>query len=150
MHWLCIEAMHLTYQLASMALPDWVHIDSQGELTRWLDAHHSQSAIISARAFYSPELESQYDLQLPHSWDVTSDSLAAQLAMHIQAHEVVLLKSCDIDNQQDNQHELIIEPGDLDQLQILAARGIVDRALPRISNLPVVRLVNLRSPIWCQ
>ena len=34
--------------------------------------------------------------RLPHSWSVTSDSLAARVALHFQAQKLILLKSTDI------------------------------------------------------
>ena len=55
--------------------------------------------------------------EIPETWDVTSDSLAAWLAARIGATELVLLKS------------LSLGPGPLDAAG-LAADGIVDRAFP--------------------
>jgi 5-(aminomethyl)-3-furanmethanol phosphate kinase len=55
---------------------------------------------------------------IPESWDVTSDSLAAWLALRLGAERLVLIKSLAVE-----------EPIDL---AALSARGIVDAALPGI------------------
>lgn len=55
---------------------------------------------------------------IPWSWDVTSDSLAAWLAGRIGAKRVLLVKH-------------VQPPSDLLRAEDLVARGIVDRAFPR-------------------
>ncbi len=68
---------------------------------------------------------------LPESWDVTSDSIAARLAISMDADELVLLKSSD--------------PPSRD-LQKLADEGYIDKFLPRLAGeLPPLRIVNLRE-----
>ena len=68
---------------------------------------------------------------LPKNWDVTSDSIAARLAMDLQADELVLLKSCDPDSQ---------DPASL------VASEYVDKFFSKIaSELPAIRYVNLRD-----
>lgn len=56
---------------------------------------------------------------IPASWEVTSDSLAAWLAKRIDASDLILLKSCDI-----------TEPT---SIGALSEAGIVDRALPALA-----------------
>jgi aspartokinase-like uncharacterized kinase len=69
--------------------------------------------------------------RLPESWDVTSDSIAARLAICTGADELVLLKSAD--------------PPSRD-LQELADAGYVDKFLPKLADeLPPWRMVNLRN-----
>lgn len=69
--------------------------------------------------------------RLPESWDVTSDSIAARLAICTGADELVLLKSAD--------------PPSRD-LQELADCGYVDKFLPKLAGeLPPWRIVNLRG-----
>ena len=68
---------------------------------------------------------------LPHSWDVTSDSIAAHLAGRLGAAELVLLKSA--------------LPGDGATPEELAATGFVDRHFPQVLGSYAVRIVNLRS-----
>jgi aspartokinase-like uncharacterized kinase len=69
---------------------------------------------------------------LPHSWDVTSDSIAARVAAELQA-ELVLLKST---------------PPPSDDLPAAAASGYVDPYFPTAAaGLQSVRFVNLRSEL---
>ena len=69
---------------------------------------------------------------LPHSWDVTSDSIAARLAVLAGADELVLLKSG-------------LPAGSLTLAQA-AETGYVDRYFPvAAAGVPRVRCVNLRA-----
>jgi len=56
---------------------------------------------------------------LPESWEVTADSLAAWLARRLGARSVLLVKQ-------------IRPPGDLAPAAELVARGVVDPVLPRL------------------
>jgi aspartokinase-like uncharacterized kinase len=77
-----------------------------------LDAH-----LAACRAAIWLPLELQRDAaDALTSWDVTSDSLAAWLALRLAADELVLVKSCRVPAD--------AAPGEL------AAAGIVDRAFP--------------------
>jgi hypothetical protein len=70
---------------------------------------------------------------LPHIWDVTSDSLAARVAVVFGAEELVLLKSVSWEG---------------DDWQAAASAGVVDRYFPEALR-PVrdlaVRVVNARA-----
>ena len=57
------------------------------------------------------------DRSLARTWDVTSDTIAAWLAQALGASGLLLVKSCEL-------------PADCDDAALLAAAGIVDRALP--------------------
>ena len=57
--------------------------------------------------------------RLPHSWDVTSDTIAAWLAAVLGADGLLLVKSCEV-------------PADDPDPALLAAAGIVDPALPGV------------------
>ena len=48
--------------------------------------------------------------RLPHSWSVTSDSLAASVALHFQAQKLILLKSIDIPNDWMRAERGIVDP----------------------------------------
>jgi 5-(aminomethyl)-3-furanmethanol phosphate kinase len=69
--------------------------------------------------------------RLPHSWMVTSDSVAAWVAMLAQAHELVLLKSITI-------------PAEMswDEASRL---GFVDEHFPNVAQGLRIRVVNLRT-----
>jgi hypothetical protein len=68
---------------------------------------------------------------LPHTWDVTSDSIAALVAARLAADELVLLKST-----------LSAGNGSANEL---AAAGLVDAHFPRVCGSLDVRIVNLRD-----
>jgi hypothetical protein len=68
---------------------------------------------------------------LPHNWDVTSDSIAARLAVLACAHELVLLKSS-LPRPEATRSEM-------------AQAGYVDRYFPQAAvGVPIIRCVNLR------
>ena len=70
---------------------------------------------------------------LPRSWDVTSDSIAARVALVLKANELVLLKST--------------LPTGATTWQEAADSGYVDRCFPQVAaQLRVIRCVNLRAP----
>ncbi len=130
-HWLALRALTVNaHFLASLLSPPCV-VSDVSELDRaWdegllpvLDAHKFAHADESCSA------------HLPHSWAVTSDSLAARVAVVLQARHLVLLKSTTI-------------PPDLDWRE--AGRlGLVDALFGEVlRNAPAdlcVRAVNLRT-----
>ena len=72
---------------------------------------------------------------LPHSWEVTSDSIALRLSIVLAADEVVLLKSNSLD-------------GHL-STRAAADAGFVDRHFPKLAaGVPRIRYVNLRATNW--
>jgi hypothetical protein len=73
---------------------------------------------------------------LPHTWDVTSDSIAARLAAVLQACELVLLKST------------LPQPGT--EIDRAAAEGYVDRYFPVAARGLAVRAVNLRDDAFAE
>ena len=88
--------------------------------------------IFDAAEFMRNEDEQFSSGSLPQCWDVTSDSIAARIAVLVAAQELVLLKSA-----------IIPECS----RQAASELQFVDRYFERAStNLPVVRAVHLRSP----
>lgn len=135
-HWLCIRLLGVTAELAANLLPEARLLNHPGEL----DARQETASV----AILNPEpyLREEAALltqagwagidPLPHSWDVTSDSIAARLARFSRAAELVLLKS-----------RLPDPPRTLAQA---AESGYVDRYFPRAADrLARIRCVNLRS-----
>jgi 5-(aminomethyl)-3-furanmethanol phosphate kinase len=77
--------------------------------------------------------ERQSGQRLPRSWDVTSDSIGAFLALHMQAAALVLVKSRPRPRSQN--------------VQSAARRGLVDPYFPCLAlRLPLVAWANLRAP----
>jgi 5-(aminomethyl)-3-furanmethanol phosphate kinase len=150
-HWLAIDAMSVTAQLAARLLPeaaltdDWCVLDSPG----WPELNvgvpplgGSPSATAKTPApllIFDPRLFLQQieptagGTPLPHSWDVTSDSIAARIADLLGSEELVLFKSC-------------LPAAEIASLEQTANAGYVDGCFPEFaSKLPLVRLVNLRD-----
>ncbi len=125
-HWLCIRLLGVTAELVAGLLPEAVLVKRFDEL----------SAEMSAKrlAVFEPEqfLREEEANPLPHTWDVTSDSIAARLAACLDAGELVLLKSG--------------LPADRVTLRAAAEAGYVDRYFPiAAAGLARIRCVDLRS-----
>ena len=140
LHWLCIDLLDISYRLMSAQLTDWTQVRSPSSLESLIRDRSSEPApiikgLVSVSAFYDRETESQLPVQLPRSWDTTSDSLAALLSRITGADELVLFKSCSLASP---------GPRSRDDWEGLAQLGIVDNAFPAvIEGLPRVRCVNL-------
>lgn len=128
-HWLCIDAMTITARALRAMLPGSIWLDERGQ---WppaaADSPRQFVADTGALLRCCPS-----DRELPQSWSVTSDSIAAWLAAAWGAQELVLLKSC---------------PAPGRSLVELAGAGYVDPYFPRAAaGLPTVRLVNFRDDV---
>jgi len=125
-HWLCIRLLGVTAELVAGLLPEAVLVKRFDEL--------AAERVAERLAVFEPEqfLRDETVHPLPHSWDVTSDSIAARLAARLEAGELVLLKS-DL-------------PAGRATLQETADAGYVDRYFPiAAAGLARIRCVNLRS-----
>jgi aspartokinase-like uncharacterized kinase len=69
--------------------------------------------------------------ELPHTWDVTSDSIALWIGKRTRADIVILLKSVDgiVDPSQETQ---ILNRVEADNLHIADTNIVVDRFLPQL------------------
>lgn len=132
-HWLCVRLLSVTAELFARLLPEAAWATRLEEL-RWADTH--RPVIFDCEHFLRCD-DARSLHPLPHTWEVTSDSIAARLAQRLAAFELVLLKS------------RLPEPGwDLAQA---AAAGYVDRYFPRAArSLPRVRYVNLRHDSFAE
>ena len=90
-HWLAIRALSLNaYFLASLLFPATLVENWQG----FSFSPRGIVPVLDALAFLQED-EERPD-HLPHTWDVTSDSIAARVAIVSGAHSLVLLKSVTI------------------------------------------------------
>lgn len=129
-HWQAIEAMEASATQLFSASSNWSLVRSFENLLEAIsEGREASNRYEPNRVFLPLEWLRSTDV-LPHSWDVTSDSIAATLAADLKFDEVVLLKSVDA------------FPEDA---TTLAAKGIVDRYFPiAIAELDF-RIVNLRG-----
>lgn len=127
-HWLCVRLLGVTAQLFAHLLPEAI------QATRLEELHcaDGRRPVVFACEHFLRHEDAHSANPLPHTWDVTSDSIAARLAERLGAFELVLLKS------------RLPEAGwDFAQA---AAAGYVDRYFPRAASaLRRVRYVNLRD-----
>jgi len=129
-HWLCVRAMGVNSLLVAALLPEAAYATSLNDL----DAADRQAhlSIMDPWCFLHEEEPRCAATPLPQSWDATSDSIAAQLAVIWRAAELVLLKSA-----------LPHEPA---SIATASAAGYVDRYFPRVAvDVPTIRCVNLRQ-----
>jgi aspartokinase-like uncharacterized kinase len=130
-HWLAIDAMSMTAQLAARLLPEGNWTDSWQTLLTF--ESHNQVLIFDSRRWLHDEEAHAEGVKLSHSWDTTSDSIAARIAELLGCAELVLLKSC-------------LPSNDAHRLADLAAERYVDANFPFYAGqIPTVRCVNLRD-----
>lgn len=124
-HWLAIDTMSVTARLAATLL-----VRPCVDRLAALDNLHLATAIFDVRPYLREEESRVTPGRLPHGWEVTSDSIAAHLALAIAASELVLLKSK-------------LPPSEL-TLEQLAQSEYVDRFFPTVAApLPRIRCVDL-------
>ena len=125
-HGLALSALSLTARVLAALLPCAIVMEEVTESGRAWEAN--QIPILDVMRFLKQD--ERCSARLPHSWAVTSDSIAARVAVVHQAAKLVLLKSCPIPQNQ--------------SMAELAAHGIVDEHFPVLAQrLPQVELVTL-------
>jgi len=128
---LCVDLLSVTARLLATILPDLSYCGSYAELNSSLSKETCATIIFDPRQFLTAHEPSLPGRPLPHTWSVTTDSIAARLAQAIGAEELVLLKSQDAPP--------------LASLTDLSVAGLVDPHFPlAAAAIPTVRLINLR------
>ncbi|PZP61719.1 MAG: hypothetical protein DI596_04700 [Azospira oryzae] len=108
-HRMALLAMEQYGLMLTGICPELVPADSRQELLGALRAGRVAVWLPTKMALAADEI--------PHSWDVTSDSLAAWLANHVSAERLVLVKP--------------FAPAQLEiEAEEMSRRGMVDRAFP--------------------
>jgi len=127
-HWLCVDVMGLSARLLAALMPDCGRETDWDSLLPLLSAGDGRQPIIFSPVQFLREVEADLPPRpLPHSWSVTSDSIAARIAQVLPADELVLLKSADPPG------DAATRPPYVDEYFTTAAQG-----------LNCVRFVNLR------
>ncbi|QDT29263.1 amino acid kinase family protein [Gimesia panareensis] len=128
-HWLAIQSLALNDRLLCELLPETRLVSSiESAQAVW---SQNQIPVLSAYE-YLTQSPSAGIAELPASWDVTSDSIAAWITLTWPADELILLKSVDLP--------------EASSVQELSASGFVDPYLPELADaLPGLRWCNLRS-----
>jgi 5-(aminomethyl)-3-furanmethanol phosphate kinase len=86
-HRLAIQSMNLTARILSALLPDAPIVERLSEV------HDMAMLAVLAPAGVLDEIDRLSENPLPASWEVTSDTIAARVAGHLQASCLVLIKS---------------------------------------------------------
>jgi aspartokinase-like uncharacterized kinase len=128
-HRLALRSLDLTAHVLAALVPGLEVVDDLASLDQvW---RRLRIPVLAPRRFFD-ESEGEASDPLPASWNVTSDSIAARVAVHLGATELVLLKSASL-------------PPDTDR-RAAADLGLVDPFFPDVSrSLRCVRHVNLRD-----
>lgn len=127
-HWLSVAAMRVTAELLARLLPDasvTTAIDQVPMFTK-------HPIVLIVEEFLRSAEPLVRGTPLPHSWEVTSDSIAARVAVALESPELVLLKSTLPDP--DTSLTKAAELGYVDAFFPIAAREV-----------PRIRCVNLRQ-----
>jgi len=138
-HALCIQAMEVTARLLAELLADRATLATWDELQAAIHAARPNCAVLDVSTCLAAVDTAGQQSPLPHTWEVTSDSIAAAVALALKAHELVLLKSCDPPKgAASEEHHCVAS---------LAAAGYVDGYFPfAVAGYSGrVRFVNLRG-----
>lgn len=129
-HWMCVDLMTVTAHFLQDRLRSVPLIEDDRLLCQRLG---ERACTIFGPANWLRHSEPYLPgIKLPTGWEVTSDSIAARLAIVLQADELVLLKSS--------------VPVDIARLQGLVNSGSVDPMLAQLSSeLPPTKLIDIRS-----
>jgi len=131
-HWLCVDLMQLTAEFLHGRLPEMPLVEDFAALQNRL-AVPGCTLFSVANWLRHHELQ-QASTRLPQSWEVSSDAIAARLAVVLGADELVLLKSA------------LPDFSSSDDMAALSAAGFVDPMCARLaSELPPWRVLNLRT-----
>ncbi len=160
-HWACVELMDVTARLVAAMLPD---VPVEGDYNALQERCRQPGATVFRPGRFLKGVEpDQPGTRLAEDWSVTSDSIAARLAIVLAADELVLVKSVPppVDSLSlweragvrvsSDGRQPPVPDGSLGQgrareqiLGQLAAAGYVDAFLPRLAReLPPLRVTTL-------
>jgi len=95
-HWLCVDGLAVSARLLAAILKESQLEGSWERLLQRLDERKVDGPLVFCPVQFLKQVEQQLAPHpLPHGWHVTSDSIAARIAMILDADELVLFKSID-------------------------------------------------------
>ncbi|MDR3637463.1 MAG: uridylate kinase [Isosphaeraceae bacterium] len=129
-HDLALRALDFTAHVLASAVTGLDAVDDEAELSRvWGLA---RTPVFAPRRLLESD-EKRSGRALPHTWDVTTDSIAAYVAQRLGAPELVLLKSAPLPR--------------AGSAESAARAGLVDAHFPAVAqHVERVFLLNLRAP----
>jgi aspartokinase-like uncharacterized kinase len=101
-----------------------------GRISDWPAIWKAGHAVIADAAALMQDVDSAVS-RLPRSWDITSDTIAARIALDVHASRLVLLKSAPF-------------PSDA-SWEVAADRGVVDSGFCRFSNCLSIEWIDFRD-----
>ncbi len=107
-HDLAVEALSLNEQLLLHLVPETVLVHNRVEAEKaW---EHNKIPILNCSHFLKEEESKEESSKLPHHWGVTSDSIAAWVAIHWPADALVLLKSVSVHSMDIHDQSEYVDP----------------------------------------
>lgn len=129
-HELAMESLNLTAKLLAHLLPGGCAIESRRQAESCWELRQRPILRLSA---WMQERDADAE-SLPQTWEVTSDSLAAWLAIRWQVEELWLLKSTDLPPKT--------------TVETASQQGLVDPFFPHLAgNVQTIRWCNLRAEV---
>jgi aspartokinase-like uncharacterized kinase len=131
-HWLALSACSLNALFLAALLPRAAVVGDERDLEPvWA---RGDLPILDARAFIEADERRRPDESLPHTWDATSDSVAARLALVSRASKLILLKAADFSK----------EP----TWSEAADQGAVDPVFPRLVEAAPFEVILVNLQTW--
>jgi aspartokinase-like uncharacterized kinase len=135
-HWLCVEVLGVTARLLSKVLRQSRLAVTLEEARQLVSLAAPDQPIVFCPVRFLREVEFQLDAHpLPHTWDATSDSIAARVAVALRAEELVLLKSAEPPENKETSGDYVDAcfpqaAKGLSQVRFVNLRQFAERSLP--------------------
>jgi aspartokinase-like uncharacterized kinase len=135
-HWICVDLMSITARIVGAMIPELTIVDQFQQL---VDRVVEPGTTLFCPNEFLRQIEpTREGTRLPADWSVTSDAIAARLAIVLGADELVLVKTV--------APPISRSAGD-NWNNELAALGFVDAFLPSLAHeLPAIRFAVLNEP----
>lgn len=119
-HWMCVRALSITARALTHILDGASLLGDWNSVRGWVAPRQESVAVLDVWEFLRKTEPQAPPEPLPHTWRVTTDSIAARVAEVLNADELVLLKAR-------------AAPAGEDDFAALADSGYVDEYFPTIA-----------------